>query len=105
LQPTSQVTRLEVLTAGRFAEEDRLRGFMVQQHREFACAVLVDALGRLLSLFLAAESAHWVTGIAAFILLADIGDQRCRALHLNFEGSDQRIFRVNDSVFRLPLNL
>jgi hypothetical protein len=57
------------------------------------------------SLFLAAEAAHRVTGIASFILLADIGDQRFRALHLNFEGSDQRIFRVNDNVFRLPLNL
>ena len=47
---------------------------------------------------LVAESAHGVTGIAAFILLADIGDQRFWALHLNFEGGDQRVLRVNDNV-------
>ena len=52
---------------------------------------------------LAAESAHRMTGVASFILLADIGDQRLRALHLNFEGGDQRIFRVNDNVSRFPL--
>ena len=52
---------------------------------------------------LAAESAHWVTGVASFILLADIGDQRLRTLHLNFEGGDQCIFRVNDNVSRFPL--
>jgi hypothetical protein len=52
---------------------------------------------------LAAESPHGVTGVASFILLADIGDQRLRALHLDFEGGDQRIFRVNDNVFRFPL--
>ena len=44
-----------------------------------------------------------MTGVAAFILLADIGDQRFRALHLNFEGGDQRIFGVNDNVSRFPL--
>jgi hypothetical protein len=44
-----------------------------------------------------------MTGIASFILLTDIGDQHLRALHLDFEGSDQRIFRVNDNVFRSPL--
>jgi hypothetical protein len=38
-----------------------------------------------------------MTGVASFILLADIGDQRLRALHLNFEGGDQRIFGVNDN--------
>ena len=38
---------------------------------------------------LAAESAHRVTGVASFILLADIGDQR--------------VFRVNDNVSRFPL--
>ena len=27
-----------------------------------------------------------------------ISDQRLRTLHLNFEGGDQRIFRVNDNV-------
>jgi hypothetical protein len=37
---------------------------------------------------LAAKSAHRVTGVASLILLADIGDQRFRALHLNFEGGD-----------------
>ena len=52
---------------------------------------------------LAAESAHRVTGVASFILLADIGDQRLRALHLNFEGGDQGIFRVNDNVSRFSL--
>jgi len=44
-----------------------------------------------------------VTGVAAFILLADIGDQSFRALHLNFEGGDQRVFRVNDNVSSFPL--
>jgi hypothetical protein len=53
---------------------------------------------------LAAESAHRVTGVASFILLADIGDQRLRALHLDFEGGDQRIFRINDDVSRFSLN-
>jgi hypothetical protein len=52
---------------------------------------------------LVTESAHRVTGVAAFILLADIGDQRFWALHLNFEGGDQRVFRVNDNVSRFPL--
>jgi hypothetical protein len=52
---------------------------------------------------LAAKSAHRVTGVASFILLTDIGDQHLRALHLDFEGSDQRVFRVNDNVSRLPL--
>ena len=51
----------------------------------------------------AAELAHRVTGVTSFILLADIGDQRLRALHLNFEGGDQRIFCVNDNVSRFPL--
>jgi hypothetical protein len=44
-----------------------------------------------------------VTAVASLILLADIGDQRLRTLHLNFEGCDQRVFRVNDNVFRFPL--
>jgi hypothetical protein len=43
-----------------------------------------------------------MTGVASFILLADVGDQHLRALHLNFEGGDQRIFRVNDNVSRFP---
>ena len=51
---------------------------------------------------LTAELAHGVTGVASLILLADIGDQRLRALHLNFEGGDQRIFCVNDNVSRFP---
>ena len=53
---------------------------------------------------LAAESAHGVTGVATFILLAHIGDQRLRTLHLNLEGGDQRIFRVDDNVSRFALN-
>ena len=44
-----------------------------------------------------------MTGVASFILLAHIGDQCLRALHLNFEGGDQRVFRVNDNVSRFPL--
>jgi hypothetical protein len=44
-----------------------------------------------------------VTGVAPFILLTNIGDQNLRALHLDFESGDQRVFRVNDNVFRLPL--
>jgi hypothetical protein len=44
-----------------------------------------------------------VTGVASFILLADIGDQRFRALNLNFECGDQRIVRVNDNVSRFHL--
>jgi hypothetical protein len=44
-----------------------------------------------------------VTGVASFILLADIGDQHLRTLQLNFEGSDQRVFGINDNVFRFPL--
>jgi len=46
-----------------------------------------------------------MTGIASLILLADIGDQRFRTLHLNFEGGDQRIFRVDDNMSRLPPDL
>jgi hypothetical protein len=44
-----------------------------------------------------------MTGVASFILLADIGYQRLRTLQLNFEGGDQRVFGVNDNVFRFPL--
>ena len=51
----------------------------------------------------AAESVHRVTGVASFILLADIGDQRLWTLHFNLEGGDQRVFRVNDNVSRFPL--
>ena len=53
---------------------------------------------------LAAKSAHRVTGVATFILLADIGNQRLWTLHFDFEGGDQRVFRVNDNVSRFPLN-
>ena len=53
---------------------------------------------------LAAKSAHGVTGVATFILLADIGNQRFWTLHFDFEGGDQRVFRVNDNVPRFPLN-
>jgi hypothetical protein len=41
--------------------------------------------------------------VSPFILLTDIGDQHFRALHLDFEGRNQRIFRVNDNVFRFSL--
>ena len=49
------------------------------------------------------ESAHRVAGVASLILLADIGDQRLRALHFYFERGDQCIFGVNDDVPRFPL--
>jgi hypothetical protein len=61
--------------------------------------VCASALG-----VLAAKSAHRVTGVATFILLADIGNQRLWTLHFDFEGGDQRVFRVNDNVSRFPLN-
>ena len=51
----------------------------------------------------AAESAHRVTGVASFILLANVGDQRLRMLHLHFQGGDQRVFGVNDNVTRFLL--
>ena len=44
-----------------------------------------------------------VAGVASFVLLADIGDQGLRMLHLNLEGVDQRVFRVSDNVSRFPL--
>jgi hypothetical protein len=50
------------------------------------------------------ETAHGVTGVASLILLADICDQRLRALHFDFEGGDQCIFGVNDDVSRFALN-
>jgi hypothetical protein len=37
-------------------------------------------------------------------LLADIGDQRLRALHFDFERGDQCIFGVNNNVSRFALN-
>jgi hypothetical protein len=45
-----------------------------------------------------------VTGVASLILLADIGDQRLRALHFDFERGDQCIFGVNDDVSGFALN-
>ena len=50
------------------------------------------------------ETAHGVTGVASLILLADIGDQRLRALHFDFERGDQCIFGVNNNVSRFALN-
>jgi hypothetical protein len=61
--------------------------------------VCVSALG-----VPATKSAHRVTGVATFILLADIGNQRLWTLHFDFKGGDQRVFRVNDNVSRFPLN-
>src|SRR5262249_323766 len=63
------------------------------------CVVCVSALG-----VLVAKSAHRVTGVATFILLADIGNQRLWTLDFDSEGGDQRVFRVNDNVSRFPLN-
>jgi hypothetical protein len=53
---------------------------------------------------LATQPVHGVTGVTSFVLLADIGDQRLRTLHLNLEGGDQGVLRVNDNVSRFPLN-
>ena len=53
---------------------------------------------------LAIQPAHRVTGVTSVVLLADIGAQRLRTPHLNLEGGDQRVFRVNDNVSRLPSN-
>ena len=52
----------------------------------------------------AAKSAHGVTGVATFILLADIGNQRLWMPHLHLQSGDQRVFSVNDNVSRFPLN-
>ena len=59
----------------------------------------VSALG-----VLAAKSAHGVTGVATFILLADIRNQRLWTLHFDLEGGDQRVFCVNDNMSRFLLN-
>lgn len=53
---------------------------------------------------LRAESPHRVTCVAPFVLLANISDQHVRALYLNFESGDQRIFCVNNNVLRFRLN-
>ena len=52
---------------------------------------------------LVTESAHRVASVAWFILLADMSDQRLRALDLDFEGGDQRIFGIDDDMSRFPL--
>ena len=39
---------------------------------------------------LVTETAHGVTGVASLILLADMRDQRLRALHFGFERGDQQ---------------
>ncbi len=52
---------------------------------------------------MAAESAHRVAGVASFVLLANISDQRLWTLHLYFEGGNQRVFCVNDNVSRFSL--
>jgi hypothetical protein len=50
------------------------------------------------------ESLHGVTGVAAFVFSADVGDQRLGALHFDFEGGNQRIFCFHDNVARLPVH-
>src|SRR6516165_9154871 len=52
---------------------------------------------------LAAESAHRVAAVASFILLANVGDQRLRMLHLHLQSGDQRVFSVNNNVTRFSL--
>jgi hypothetical protein len=46
-----------------------------------------------------------VTRVTALILAANVHDQRVRALHLDFEGGNQRIFGVDGDVARLLLVL
>src|SRR5260370_37176718 len=53
---------------------------------------------------LVAESPHRMTCVAPFVLLANISNQHVRSLYLNFESGDQRIFCVNNNVFRFSLN-
>ena len=45
-----------------------------------------------------------MTGVASLISLANISDQRLGTLRPYFDGSDQRVFRVNDNVSRFSLN-
>ncbi len=73
-----------------------MAAYTVESHALVACESELSAL--------ATELAHRVTCVASFVFLADIGDQRLRTLHLNLEGRDQRVFRVNDNVPRLPVN-
>jgi len=44
-----------------------------------------------------------VTGVASFILLANVRDQRLGMPHLHLQSGDQRVFSVNDNVTRFPL--
>ena len=46
-----------------------------------------------------------MTGVTPPILPADIRDQCFRALHLDFEGGNQRIFRIHNDVARFILLL
>src|SRR5215216_5171619 len=55
------------------------------------------------SMALAAESMHGMTRVTPFVLPADVRDLRLRALQLDFEGGNQRVFRVYDDVARLSL--
>jgi hypothetical protein len=43
-----------------------------------------------------------VTGVASFILLANVGDKRLRMPHLHLQSGDQRVFSVDDNVTRFP---
>jgi hypothetical protein len=54
---------------------------------------------------LAGEPMSRVTRVTAFILVTDIRDQCLRALHLDLECGNQRIFRVHDDVASLALQL
>ena len=53
---------------------------------------------------LATQPAHRVTGVTSFVLLADIRDQCLRSLHLDLEGGDQRVLRIDDDVSRFSLD-
>ena len=79
-----------LITSGRTLHPNVLSGAAMERQ---ACCLKVARLKLPGLSALTAKSAHRVTGLASLILLADIGDQRLRALHLNFEGGDQRIPR------------
>ena len=51
------------------------------------------------------ETEHRVARVTPLILPADICDQCLRALDLDFESRNQRIFRVHDDVAGLSLQL
>jgi hypothetical protein len=46
----------------------------------------------------AAERLHRVTRVAALVGVADVGDMRLRAFHLDLERGNQRVFRLHDDV-------